>query len=420
MAKLFFILTLVIFFIQWIYIIWKRKDYFNISTFFMIGIYLPMMLYFMNWSDLIEQGISEYFYMIFFYLNIFTILLNSFIKKSVNYNKVEIEIKKNHIPVIIINITFSIACLVENYIGSGFFLPAIHNIDIHTYRASILVYLTSSIFLVLLVNYIFFIKTKKARYLLWMIFLFLLPVIGKSSRMDAIMGAFGVLCFAIWERINHRKINYGIKSRKKIRIVLIILISALVINFAVSYGNYRMNNYGKYNISYSDGIQYNGPKFLSKIISVYYGYFPFSFNNLNINIKYTRIDKNFFGVNSFRGIYHGILQLDNIVNLPLNTSNAAKIIVTRAATVPTGFWDFYYDYGIACFIPIVISLIIFLVIKRKVTRENSNIGNYAIYFYWVPLWFFMSFNNTAYDVTVFSNMILIYIVCNNLLVIKHL
>lgn len=421
MELLFWITTLICFF-QGVYKVIYRKDYFNIYTFVFVGIYFPMVLYLLNWSSLIVKEVSPIFYLMFSSLNIFIIFTNQISEKTLNDNAIIVKVKRDKRAIFIGNIIYFAMVALENYFGSGYILPALHKVDIHTYSMPVISYFTNCLFVVVLANFLYWYATKKKRYLIWMLFFILLPIIGKSSRMNALISCVQLFSFGMFLYINDKRLGKRIKKqifekRWQKNLMIIAVISMLLL--MVKYTDYRMNDYGRNQLKYEDTIGYTGPEKFKNIISVYYGYFALSFNNLNVNIKYKEISPNYVGLYSYKCIYFGTFRLHNIFGLNPYQPEQDNYYSSTSATVPTGFLDFYYDYGLLFFIPILVGIIIYSVLKRKVLNITSSGGIYAIYFYWVPLWFFMSFQNTIYGSLVLSTVIILYFYINYLFKIEH-
>ncbi|AUS95179.1 hypothetical protein CDQ84_03210 [Clostridium thermosuccinogenes] len=421
--ELLFWFTAFICFSQGIYRIIFRKDYFNIYTYLLIGINLPLLMYFLKWSTLIEDGIAPVFYFIFIILNMLVILANLVDRRTINEKVIIIKAKKNKGVLLAINIVyFGLTCL-ENYLGSGYIFPALHNVDIHTYSAPFISYFTNSLFVVLLANFLYWYTTKKRIYLFGIVFFILLLMIGKSSRMIVLISFIQLMSFAFFLYINDKKLGRYVRKKffknKKQKYVFVIF-GILLILFMVKYTDYRMSHYGKYDINYADTIGYSGPETFKNVISVYYGYFPMSLNNLNINIKYRDIYPNYIGLYSYKCLYFGILRIHNIFDLNPYQPEVGGLYASKSATVPTGFFDFYYDFGFLCIIPIFIAILIYVLLKRIVLRKTSSVGTYAIYFYWVPLWSFMSFQNTIYGSLVLIVTMILYFIINYLFRIEYI
>lgn len=396
----------------------KRHDPYNWLTYIILGIYLPLVLYMCGWSTLVYKHISESFYLIFVYFNLmlFAVFLlenlDSRTERGFDQSPFPIVLKKRLIPVEVVNLVVVVALLVENYITTGSVVPALVGLQDHTSHASGLVYITNSQYFILAADLFFYIVTRRKRYLLYIVVLILLPMVTRASRMSSMLEIVCLLSLYLYLRryyVNQGKKRPRRTTKQVIIIVFEIAVLAFVINAMVNLGASRMNHYGVYDYLYSSNIGYTGPMIFGEAAAWYYGYFPLSFNNLNVNVTFNNSGMSYIGLSSFKSFYYGILHFASF-GVPTDIANTAKIVINANCTVVTGFWDFWYDFGPLCFIPMAVSGTIYLYLKRRLCRSNKNPMNVALYFYWVPLWAFMSFNNTAYFDCVFNNMIITYFV----------
>ena len=113
-----------------------KKNWTNAISYITIGITLPLMLYLLQWSELITPTISNMFVYIFV---VFYLIL--FVYECFTYNLEPNKIHKNEkiiithcgkIIVPTINLLFFTFYFLENYLGSGTIVPALKGIDIHT------------------------------------------------------------------------------------------------------------------------------------------------------------------------------------------------------------------------------------------------------------------------------------------------
>lgn len=384
-----------------------KKDYFNIFIFVVIGVYLPLLLYMAKWSDLIYIEVSNKFYLIFIYLNISLIISFLLIKHNKNDKSFKFCLR-NRRKFDLVNIIYVLLYLLENYIGSKTIFPTMNNIDIHTFSAPIISFITKNLYIILVFNLMFYLYTKKKKYILYIITLVLIPIITRGARMQVLIAISQVIVFLLYYLYSNReKYNFRIKKHN---IILMGVLGIFLINFMVNYTDYRMNHFGKYDLKYENTIKYTGPKFMGKVLPVYYGYFPISFNNLNINISLNNIKHNYIGIYSFKSLNYGVLQLDNLLGIePYKPENTA-IVTSKSATVPTGFYDYYYDFGVFCFIPIIFSIIIYIFLYKK-SKSSGSVYWKVVYCYYMPLWIFISFQNTLYNTAIPAGIVLLFIFC---------
>lgn len=411
MEVLFWIFTIIsILIVLWH--IFFYKDYFSILTYTVLGIYVPLLMSFLNWSSysVIDKG--WLFYFIFISLDIVCIIYCFFpIKRLDKIKNIDISRKEHAFPLGLVNIVYIVCVLVENVYLSGFLFPSLLGIDVHTGRMPFIYFITTAIYIVVASDIMEFISTKKIRYIVYAVISFLINVISKSSRVDAgiaIVQIGSFLLFYFLSKNNDRK-AFG---KKLLMFFACFFIGFLIVNKGIEVGNSRMNSNGLYQTVYSDGIGYNGPKTTNEILEYYYGYFPMSFDNLSYNLQHVDSEFNVIGMNSFRCLYFGILQFDNLFNLDGSSAVKNKIIRCKAAAVPTIFWDFYYDFDILIIIPIFITFLVAYQLARK-TVNKQTLMFCMLYFYWVPLWMFGSFDNRSYDYQIIWHVIMMYVLFKN-------
>ena len=420
MCNIFWGLTIVTI-IYLIFLMVLRKDYFSLNTYIILGIYLPMFLSEFNWSFLHISNKPDNYYLLFCVFDIFLIFIN-FLPQSGLHPK-DIQFKKNvkAKPIEIYNVLYLMFILIENYYASGHFFPSRYGIDIHTARMPYIYAFTTAIYLISVMNLIEFFVTKKIKYIFYIIFLMAFNIITKSARIDSFICAVQllsmILFYFIYSKKTVKKRDKIIKKKKsKTKIIVIVgIISIIILNVGINVGINRMNSKGKYHLSYAkDGLNYKGPSIgNTEIIAYYYGYFPLSYDNLAYNMMYSTIRPNYIGLSSFRTLYFGVLQFDNFFGLDGGEATKANVIRSQAAAVATGFWVFYYDFGDLFFIPLFISFIIYYILKRNITKKNPSALSFVLYFYWIPLWTFLSFDNRIFDYQVLLHIILMIIIIPN-------
>lgn len=384
------------------------KDYYGVNTFIALGIIIPLILYFLNWSTLITSRRSLWFDYIFIVLIVVSVFYALAVRnvKLVGLRANErIEITSNgRILIPFMNVIYVLAYLLENYLGSHTLFPNLNHVDIHTYAAPILSYVTSSGFVILALDLYNWKATRKVRNLFAFAVVLLLPTISRSARMQMMQAAVQIIALYFFIRNANPR-----KRHPQNKVLTTIVLTAFVFVGGVGlmvFTNYRMNHFGQYSLSYTSIIGYSGPKWL-EFLSPYYGYFPLSFNNLNINLLSLHVSHDFLGLYSFACLFFGIFQMDNLFGISTQGAVNGILVTSTAATVPTGFWEFYYDYGILLFIPIVVAFVICAFLKIKAAHERSGMVYRTLYFFYIPLWFLMSFQNVLFGTNIIISMILI-------------
>lgn len=401
--------------IFWIYIFFLKKNYLNVITFIFWGIFFPLFLYQLDWSYLIDNNNDNIFNYIFVMVAMITIiysLITANVKPYLLDSNKTIEITQLGTNIAtFLNVLFILLYLLENYLSSGSIFPGLVGIDVHNKASvSVISYITNASFLFLAFDLLAYKATKKKKYIIWLVIIILIPIITRSARMAMLMSLFQLV--SLYVAIFPRNNSLMTKKEKIYRFARNIIILGLIVAFLfgiMSFTNYRMSHYGKYNITYADTIGWIGPNFLQSL-APYYGYFPLSFNNLKINIINQVIHPNYLGIYSFIGLYFGLFHIDRLFGIDGNLYSENNLITNGAANVPTGFWNFYYDYGILFFIPFVFALIILSFFLFNTKNLKHGLACTVLYCWYAVSFFFMSFQNTLFTSISIIDGILIYII----------
>lgn len=404
-----------------VYHIVVKKDLYGVSTYILLGVYLPLFMSFLDWSYYHISDKGEVFYYIFILFGMIFFIFNLLSQSRIMMTNLRFSIKKRkrRMPVGIYNLIYIACVLIENYYISGTIFPNLFGMDVHTLRMPYIYFITTGIYILSLLNILEFFCTKKKRYLLYLVMSLLINVVTKSARVDAFICVVQIvsLCgFYYLSKRNLIKERDKIKQKKKKRWPAIILLGCLmagIITYSLDVGNDRMNKFGLYSMRYEDGIGYQGPEFIGEVLPYYYGYFALSFDNLAYNTQQQESTHNYLGLNTFRTLYFGILQFDNLLGLTGSEATQENVIRCSGAAVATGFWDMYYDYGILICVPFIISFAIYVFLRKKVTKPRVQLLALAVYFYWVPIWMFLSFDNRLYDYQVLWHIIIMALLLRN-------
>lgn len=390
----------------------KHRNLLHPLTFIYLGFYIPLLFYNFNWSKLIDTTKSTKFDFIiisFTFLTIcFCLMTNKNVKKVNNCERI-VATKVGKYMTKWLTIIWIFLYLIENYMGSGSFFPALAKIDAHKISVPIISYFTNSSFIVTSLNLLMYKATKKKKNLLYIAICLIIPVMTRSSRMATFISVIQLITlFFICFKLNKNSFSWK-KIKYKYILVAIILIAFIV--YMGKLTNTRMNHYGKYDLDYGETIQYTGPGFFG-IMEVYYGYFPMSFNNLKINLLYNKTVKhNYIGLYSYTSFWYGLLQLDNIFGINSGAYLDGRLVSSGAATVATGFWEFWYDYGFLAFIPMIVAFAITRFILTNASKEKNKMTYRVLYAWFIPFWFFTSFQNVLFQ----SVNIVVFIILYNLI-----
>lgn len=406
-----------------------RKEPMWINTYLAIGVLFPCVLYLLNWSNLISEKPTFFFYYIFITFFVIVMLARKFCVKvrEIQLNYVLI---KNYYYFDFVNLFFIFCFFVECYLLSGSIIPALRGIDIHTKSYPIISYITSAIYPILFCDILMFIKKREKRFLFWSALLVLIPFICKGTRFQVLMSLLSCLSFYIFYCLHNKSdiktqlmniFKNQIGKRNKNKTLFVMAIFVVLVIIMGKYTEYRMNHFGLYNISYAETIRYSGPKIsdgIDDLIAIYYGYFALSFNNLNLNIANRTVSHNYLGLYSYKSIYYGVLQLDNIFGLNPYYPETNRFITSRSATVSTAFFDYYYDYGYLCFIPVLLYVALCVYVRNKMYKKQTLFWT-GLYFYLIPLLFFTSFQNVIYKSTLIWDIIILYLLVKVFFKNKH-
>jgi len=399
-----------------------RKNHFGAIIYIWAGIYIALFFYLLRWSALISSEIHWMFIYIFVCFTVISVFYTYITKRMrpmpIENNEKIVMTKSGYFLVPFLTYTYIISYLIENYLGSGTFIPSLQHIDIHTYSAPIILYFTHSQFVVVAAAFYAFKASKKIKYIIYIILVLAIPVLTRYSRMDALIAAIRIISLLLFVESKNTGISLKEKMKKKFakRIIIIALILAVVGMVALT--NARMSHFGKYDIEYDSSIRFTGPKELS-FFAPYYGYFPLSFENLNVNLS-RNVTHNYIGIYSFTALYFGIFQIDNLLGIPVTGNIQGRIIASTSATVPTGFWDYYYDFDMLCFIPMIVTFVICYYILKKAKDEKRKLTFRTLYFWYIPTWFFMSFQNVmAAPINIVTAIFLIYVIKKSFNVVEE-
>ena len=415
--KIFSIALIIIYNIVFFYGVIKKKNIFGLGTIINFSVNLNFILYLCKWSRFIETEPSISMYILIDSIVIIFIVIMLLSKSPVNKllaNTERIILKDINFfngkvnLYILINIIYILLFLLENYIGSGNMFPYLFGIDIHTYSAPLISFVTRAVYVMIFLNYISYENYKQKRFLIFLVIDILLFPVLRGGRINIFMALMQFGLFYIMYNLKN------ILKNKRILVVIFSLGIMLIIS-GVYIGNKRVEKNLEGHelqqvITYKDHIKYSGPVDSMGILPWYYGYFPMSFANLDKTIQY--IDDNqlrTYGLYTVRPILVGLLELDNIIPNYKDIEYASSLAqyYTTAATVRTGFMEFYLDFGKLAGIGIAIYALIGLFMYNVI---NKNIYIISAYAFFAGCWFFMSFQNMMIDVTTLYGLIYLFLI----------
>lgn len=393
-----------IYIILTIFLYFKRKDLLSpgqIAFFFVI---LNIYLYLKGYSNFINiDNIDSSVRMLFVSIIIIFLFITIFTKKvNISLEDVQYRLKRPKL-IIFLNIINIIFVFLENIIGSGTLIPTLHGIDIHTFSMPVISLYTRSIGFLLIFNYLHYINSKKKKFIILSILVVSLPIVTRSARMTSIVAIVQFMVFYIL--VNKQNIYNNFKRIAKLSAIVV-----LIMVLMTSITQYRMQNFNNYYGSYSSTIRYSGYEDRFGVFPMYYGYFVLGYENLNLSIQNIKSHQGIhtYGSYTLAPIFIGIFQFDNLFDdYPARTyANSFRVKIVSTATVPTGFYEFYLDFGDFAYISIMIYGIITLIYYNRIRRNAFYASYYSIL---AGAWAFMSFQNVLIEVATFYNIIFLYL-----------
>ena len=387
-------------FLLWSYVFFIQKQKFSIITYITAGVYFPLFLYLLYWSDLSDRTESFVFDYIFVSLAILCTIYVGITYRG-NYRHVRSIDGTIYVTKFgrqfygVINFIYIALYFLENYLGSGSAVPGLVGIDIHTYSAPIISYFTNA-HLLLAYNYYYYKSTKRKSALAFSLVDIIVPVMTRLARMSIVMAVVQVGSLILFLETDTIKRTLSKFEKRKIKRIKQGVFLVAVIGFVTlsTFTQYRMNLHNA-EFTYGSGIAFSGPEW-AEWLAPFYGYFPMSFNNLKINILRRKVTHNYIGLYSFFSLYFGLFQVDNLLGIDTAGQLKGRLVTNGLATVPTAFWDYYYDFGLLLVIPIIVAILISYNFEKKSRRELRKLTYRTLYFWYVPYWFFASFQNTLF------------------------
>jgi len=152
-------------------------------------------------------------------------------------------------------------------------------------------------------------------------------------------------------------------------------------------GESRINTF-----TYAEVIRYCGPFVgteLGNLIAWFYGYFPYSFYNLNCTLLNIANNGLYTYGQFFLYPFVAFFKLAKLFGIDYEALNfSTRVIGNTAATVATGYYEFFADFGY--FFPIGVLWLLFI---TKRFENKDNLFNLACYSYMCCVWILMSFVN---------------------------
>lgn len=391
----------------------KRFKIYGINSLMLVGVVLPLVLYFADWSILIDPIVSPNFYIIFLLVNLSMIVYSLVADETLPDSTSNMLSRMSVRYLDGINIVFLFLYVLETYLLSGQFAPALHGVDVHTASFPVVSFVTRNLAVPALLDLICFRNTHRKRYLFYVAAIVLLPILTRNARMVSfeVLLALAVMAAVMYSTSPHkclRNILY-VKVRRIVGVFVVCVMAVSLVLYAVQLTNERTIRNGAVGFDYGDSIGYTGP--LGNVGAVYYGYFPISYNNLNMRLKYDVSNPNPLGFYSFASLWFGVLEIDNVFDISTTQDVANRIVTTSSATVPTAFWTYWYDYGIFGFFPVLVMVWLTYTVLTKCRKNARGGGSLLVYTFLGSKIFFESFQNTYFATPVIWGVFIIWVIC---------
>lgn len=390
----FYLISTVVFSISVIANIIRTKKILTIPTIIFLSVTINFILYLLHWSDAIAEPVYDVTYyvigMIQLIFSVYATAKNQGISTKVRYRLKSISlgaIKCNLSTILLLSCLF--LCMTENYLMFGGFFAS--NSSSHTSSIPLLSPILKALYPVAgIAAFIDFDNTKKKGILLLASVVLIYSVIGAKGRMWTLIALFIVLMYMSSRR-------YGAIVRKKssswfVMLKLrykVLLVAAVVFSgsYLLNMGATRINTF-----TYAQLLKYTGPgegKVYGDILAWYYGYFPFSFYNLNTTLNDIVISGRYSFGQFLLYPYTSFVHVSGILGIDYSTlTYTTRVIQINVATVATGYYEFFKDFGYFFFI----SVLIYIAITRYFEKRSTYFAKTG-YSYMAIVWLFMSFLN---------------------------
>lgn len=387
-----------------IFYYFNRKDLLSPGQIVFFFVIVNIFLYLRSYSDFIKiDNIDPSVYFMFIAIIVIFLFITLFTRRiNVRFDDILYRLKRPKL-MYIINVANIVLVFVENLVGSGTLIPTIHAIDIHTFSMPIISLFTRSIGFLLILNYIHYANSKKKTFVALSFIVVLLPMVTRAARMTSVIAIVQFVVFYII--MNKNRIHNNFKQISKFA-----LIGILIVVIMTAVAEYRMVNYNDYHGAYSETIKYTGYEDRLGVLPMYYGYFVLGYENLNLSIKNIKSHGDIYtnGLYTFAPVFVGIFQFDNLFSeFPdRDYANTYRLNNVSTATVPTGFFKFFLDFGDFAFLSIIIYGFLTLLLYNKIRKNKFYASYYSIL---AGAWALMSFQNVLIEATTLYNIIFLFL-----------
>ena len=416
--SIFFYAVTIIQIIEICYSYKKTKRIISIPNVFFVGVSINFILYLCNWSSLFIVKCLPVTYMVIGGCTLVVVIFDLiYLKKNkniVNSEPISLDLSimrlrfgsiRIHFSTVVFLICFSCAAI-ENFMMYHTLFPFLYNIDSHKYSSAVFGTLWKALYPVGFFSFYFeqkrVVKKKIVSYIILLLTSIYL-LIGGGSRFWTFVT---ILSFVFFYFINVRK-NIKLKT-----VIFVVLVGTQILRVFLLMGMTRLQSA----YTYMELIGYNGPfknTIFSNAMSWFYGYFPYSFYNLNLTLQ--NIQNN--GICTYGQFFMlPFLYLTKLYKLTsLDYSELAlsvRVISNTSATVATAFFEFYSYFKYFFFLPMVFYCFCMYQFQSKNTLFSQ--GAYA---YCLACLFLFSFYN-VFSPGIPYTFILLWYLFNKLLIRK--
>ena len=381
--------------------IWKNKRWYSLLTLFFFSVLLPFFLYLAGWSTFFTKASDILLYIISTFEVL--IILCSFLpdrtdkRKRFSYRNKILKIGKLNISwaYIMIFFVFSLS-LAENLYVAHSFCPFLQGIDVHVSTMPIVGPLIRVLLPIsLAMDYLEFRQNKSFVIVAASFLEILYIVLGIGSRYWFLASMIFFVFFIVFiEKIDMRRISLRLLS-------FVLLLGVFAIAVVVFVGQKRIGAG-----SFSSYIQYTGPfsgTLFGEIISWYYGYFPGSYEVLNLSTQAVFEGNIYTDGKIFLMPWESILQIRRFLPYSLESLlSSVTICPNPGMIVPTAFLYFYADFGYFFFITPAFYIGMYWISKQSDTLFGYGVSAFLVTVFClfsftdmfssaIPLWFTIIF-----------------------------
>ena len=397
--------------IEILYATKKTRQILSVHNVFFVSVVINFILYLQRWSTYFIQDCS---YLTFSIIIVSQILVTSFdiinIKKEVHNQKYAItdygfRVKKFLIgdfsfcassAILLLCLLCSMA---ENYTSYGTLLPFLNDIDAHKNTVPIFGTIWRSLYPVGLIFFFLELRIYKKHILsyLFLLSIIMYMLLSGGSRFWSVLSIGSAIIF------------YFVYCKPKIKIKTIMLFSFLAFLFIIvllKMGYSRLTV-----MTFEEKIGYIGPfanTSLGEVAAWYYGYFPYSFYNLNLTLS--NIQENSLYTYGLFFLLPVLLVTKSYKIMDISSYDqiamSVRVITNSSATVATAFFEFYADFG-----PLFFLSIIFYLWLLYSLRNSKSVFGAAGYSYLLLCWSLFNFYNVISNGIPYTMLLVLFVCC---------